>query len=194
MDCDDVRATLPDGVPPSSQSWPESTTSPGAHPDVASIGVLPACPEAAKALSLVADTPVGELADPDAPKITAMASLATLQKLLVESGASGVIVVDEGARPVGTVHPRDLLAAGDRFGADASVAQVMELGAFEVAADTPLEEVVAMIATQSADVVAVVDTTRRVIGGIGAHDIVRWLTACRSSRRRRERRTPPTAD
>jgi CBS domain-containing protein len=102
------------------------------------------------------------------PHDTVEAATATL----VETGVSGLPVLDAEGRLVGVVSQTDLL----RPPASASVEEVMMPVTFTLRETDSLARAAALMAAEQIHRIPIVDADGRVLGIVTTLDVVRWLT------------------
>lgn len=122
--------------------------------------------------SLADRTPVAELCARGAVAVRSDLPLAEVGPLLLERDLDAVPVVDGEGRAVGIVSKTDLLRPA---GPDARVFDAMTHAALTVGEGAPVSEAAALMSAQGVHQLPVVDGRGRVVGLVGALDLLRWL-------------------
>jgi len=155
-------------------------------------------------LAALATAPVSDVMDTRPLVVPADASASAVAGVLVDRGVGGAPVVDGDGRIVGFVCARDLLCLQDDLEGDtggrspghaldrrcwklggmvaliatapvATVREVMTRSPLVVGEHVPVGRAMALMAYRGVHRVPVVDDAQRVVGTVGAVDVLRWL-------------------
>lgn len=135
-----------------------------------------------KLATLADSTPISALMSSDVYCVSEDVSVQTLASLLIEGGLSGVPVVDEGGKPIGAVSNADLVrhhyeSETASHEPPSTVGDIMMGVSFTLNEGASVSQAAALMALESIDRIAVLDSKGQVVGVLSSVDVLYWL-AC----------------
>ena len=132
---------------------------------------------------------VGDTMIRDVVAVSVQCSIIEAARLLVKSSVSGLAVVDENNRLVGSISERDIIAVVDFLSHDVVVRDIMNHNPVSTTAEQSIEDTISLFRSQGLRRVFVCDKDGKLAGIVGRRDLLRYYVQNSLKANQHERKT-----